>query len=140
MLEGWLVYDDATPDKRPGVVVYPAFWGPSSHEKDVAEQLARMGYVTSVADICGNCIRPDTVQAAGAAAAKYLNDPPLLLARAQAALDQLCKSDRVDISKLAAIGCCLGGAPALDLARSGVPLVDIVTFHGVLSTPTPEYA
>ena len=46
----------------------------------------------------------------------------------------------VDTSKLAAIGYCFGGAPALDLARSGAPLVDVVTFHGALGTPTPENA
>jgi dienelactone hydrolase len=140
ILEGWLVYDDAMAGKRPGVVVYPAFWGPSNHEKDVAEQLAGMGYVAFVADIYGKGIRPNTVQTAGAEAGKYIKDRPLLLARAQAALDQLRKSDRVDSSKLAAIGFCLGAAPALDLARSGAPLVDVVTFHGVLSTPTPENA
>ena len=44
----------------------------------------------------------------------------------------------VDTSKMAAIGYCFGGAPALDLARSGAPLVDIVTFHGSLATPTPD--
>jgi dienelactone hydrolase len=43
----------------------------------------------------------------------------------------------VDASKIAAIGYCFGGAPALDLARSGAPLVDIVTFHGSLATPNP---
>jgi dienelactone hydrolase len=71
---------------------------------------------------------------------KYLKDRPLLLARAQAALDQLKQSPMVDTQKLAAIGYCFGGAPALDLGRSGAPLVDIVTFHGVLSTPDPADA
>ena len=39
-LEGWLVYDDATDAKRPGVIVFPAWWGPSAQDKDVAERLA----------------------------------------------------------------------------------------------------
>jgi dienelactone hydrolase len=82
-------------------------------------------------------VRPDTPQAAGAESGKYLKDRPLLLARAQAALDQLRASPLVDGQKLAAIGYCFGGAPALDLGRSGAALVDIVTFHGVLSTPDP---
>ena len=42
-LEGWLVYDDAVSGKRPGVIVYPAWWGPSAQDKDVAERLAKMG-------------------------------------------------------------------------------------------------
>jgi dienelactone hydrolase len=141
VLEGWLVYDTAVHGKRPGVLVYPAFWGPSAHEKDVAEKLAKMGYVAFVADIYGKGIRPDTRQAAGAESAKYTKDNrPLLLARAQAAFDQLRQSPMVDASKIAAIGYCFGGAPALDLARSGAPLVDVVTFHGSLATPNPENA
>lgn len=139
-LEGWLVYDTAKHGKRPGVVVYPAYWGPSAHEKDVAEKLAKMGYVAFVADIYGKGVRPDTPQAAGAQSGKYTKDRPLLLARAQAAFDQLKQSPMVDTGKLAAIGYCFGGAPALDLARSGAPLVDVVTFHGSLATPTPENA
>ena len=35
-------------------------------------------------------------------------------------------------------GYCFGGMPALDLARSGAPLVDVVVFHGSLGTPNPE--
>jgi dienelactone hydrolase len=139
-LEGWLVYDTAMKGKRPGIVVYPAYWGPSAHEKDVAEKLAKMGYVAFVADIYGKGVRPDTPQAAGAQSGNFMKDRPLLLARAQAAFDQLRQSNMVDTSKLAAIGYCFGGAPALDLARSGAPLVDVVTFHGSLGTPTPDNA
>jgi dienelactone hydrolase len=139
-LEGWLVYDDAVQGKRPGVIVYPQWMGPSTHEKNAAEKLAQMGYVAFVADIYGKGVRPNTPQAAGAEMGKYLKDRPLLLARAQAALDQLRASPMVDTQKLAAIGYCFGGAPALDLGRSGAPLVDIVTFHGVLSTPDPADA
>ena len=63
-LEGWLVYDDAVTGKRPGVIVYPAWWGPSAQDKDVAERLAKMGYVAFVADIYGKGVRPDTIPAA----------------------------------------------------------------------------
>lgn len=135
VLEGWLVYNTAVHGKRPGVVIYPAYWGPSAHEKDVAEKLARMGYVAFVADIYGKGIRLNTPQAAGAQMGKYMKDRALLLLRAQAGFDQLRHARMVDTSKLAAIGYCFGGAPALDLARSGAPLVDVVTFHGVLSAP-----
>jgi dienelactone hydrolase len=48
------------------------------------------------------------------------------------------RAPMVDASKLAAIGFCFGGMPALDLARSGAPLLDVVTFHGSLGTPNPE--
>lgn len=134
-LEGWLVYDDASQKRRPGVVIYPAWWGPSKFEEDVARKLAKMGYVAFVADIYGKGIRPNTPQTAGAQMGMYMKDRSLLLLRAQAAFDQLRHAPMVDTSKLAAVGYCFGGAPALDLARSGAPLVDVVTFHGVLSAP-----
>ncbi len=137
-LEGWLVYDDAVTGKRPGVIVYPAWWGPSAQDKDVAERLAKMGYVAFVADMYGKGVRPDTIPAAAAESGKYYKDRPLVLARAQAGFDQLRQSPMVDTTKLAAIGYCFGGMPALDLARSGAPLIDVVTFHGSLGTPNPE--
>ncbi len=137
-LEGWLVYDDAMTGKRPGVVVYPAWWGPSNQDKDVAEKLAKMGYVAFVADMYGKGVRPDTIPAAAAESGKYYKDRPLVLARAEAGLEQLRQSPMVDGSKLAAIGYCFGGMPALDLARSGAPLIDVVVFHGSLGTPAPE--
>jgi dienelactone hydrolase len=137
-LEGWLVYDDATTARRPGVIVFPAWWGPSAQDKDVAERLARMGYVAFVADMYGKGVRPDTIPAAAAESGKYYKDRPLVLARAEAGFDQLRQSSMVDTGKLAAIGYCFGGMPALDLARSGAPLVDVVTFHGSLGTPNPE--
>lgn len=137
-LEGWLVYDDAATGKRPGVVIYPAWWGPSAQDKEVAEKLVKLGYVAFVADMYGKGVRPDTIPAAAAESGKYYKDRPLVLARAQAGFDQLRQSSRVDTAKLAAIGYCFGGMPALDLARSGAPLVDVAVFHGALATPAPE--
>jgi dienelactone hydrolase len=137
-LEGWLVYDDAGSGKHPGVLLFPAWWGPSAQDKDVAERLAKLGYVVFVADMYGKGVRPDTIPAAAAESGKYYKDRPLVLARAEAGFDQLRQSPMVDTSKIAAIGYCFGGMPALDLARSGAPLVDVVTFHGSLGTPNPE--
>jgi dienelactone hydrolase len=139
-LEGWLVFDDAKQGKRPGVVIFPAYTGPSDHEKDVAQKLAKMGYVAFVADVYGKGVRPKAGPEAGAESGKYMKDRALLLARAQAGFDQLRNNPRVNTAKLAAIGYCFGGAGALDLARSGAPLVDTVTFHGALPTPTPQNA
>lgn len=76
-------------------------------------KLAKIGYVAFVADIYGKGIRPNTPQAARAESGKFVKDRPLLLARAQAAFDQLRQSSMVDSNKLAAIGYCFGGAPAL---------------------------
>ena len=45
-LEGWLVYDDATSAKRPGVIVFPAWWGPLAQDKDVADSVSAIGCAT----------------------------------------------------------------------------------------------
>ena len=137
-LEGWLVFDDAQQGKRPGVVVFPAYYGPTDTEKDVAERLAKMGYVAFVADVYGKGIRPTNPKDAGAEMGKYMKDRGLLRLRAEAAFDQLRKNPMVNTGRLAAIGYCFGGAGALDLARSGAPLKITVSFHGVLTSPTPQ--
>ncbi len=138
VLEGWLVYDDASQAKRPGVVVFPAYHGPTDEEKVDAERLAKMGYVAFVADVYGKGVRPMDGKDAGAEMGKYMKDRALLRQRAQAAFDQLRNNPMVNTAKMAAIGYCFGGAGALDLARSGAPLKAVVSFHGVLTSPTPE--
>jgi dienelactone hydrolase len=139
-LEGLIAYDDAATGKRPGVVVFPAWNGPTRHERDSAEKLASLGYVAFVADVYGKGIRPATPKDAAQESGKYMKDRALLRARATAALDQLRRSSDVDGARLAAIGYCFGGTTALELARSGAPIVTTVTFHGNLSNPNPEDA
>lgn len=119
-------------------MIFPAWNGPTDEEKARAELLAKMGYVAFVADVYGKGIRPNNFKDAAAESGKYMKDRALLRLRAEAALDQLRKSPMVNSAKLAAIGYCFGGAGALDLARSGAPLLATVTFHGDLTSPTPE--
>ncbi|HEY6007814.1 MAG TPA: dienelactone hydrolase family protein, partial [Geobacteraceae bacterium] len=45
-----------------------------------------------------------------------------------------------DPARLAAIGFCFGGTTVLELARSGVDLAGVVSFHGGLDTPNPADA
>ena len=52
-LEGYIAWDDAVKGKRPGVLVFPTYTGPSEFERDVARKLAKLGYVAIVADIYG---------------------------------------------------------------------------------------
>src|SRR5512142_1258641 len=88
-LEGFLAYDSAGPARKPGVVVFHQWMGPTNHERTRAQRLAELGYVAFVADVYGKGVRPANVQEAAAAAGKFRNDVPLLRARAQAALATL---------------------------------------------------
>ena len=138
-LEGYLAYDDAGPAKRPGIVVVHDWLGLSADTRHRADMLAQLGYVAFAADIYGKGVRP-TMATASVEAGKWKQDRAGMRGRAKAALAQLSSNPRVDKSRLAAIGYCFGGTVALELARSGAPLVATVTFHGGLDTPKPADA
>lgn len=142
VLEGMIAYDSAKlkNKKGPGVVVVHNWMGVGDQVKMRAEQLAEMGYVAFVADIYGKGVRPKNVKEASAEAGKYKSDILLMRARAKAALDELMKNKYVDTDKVSATGYCFGGTVALEMARSGLPLRGVVSFHGNLKSAKPEDA
>jgi dienelactone hydrolase len=139
-LEGFLAYDDAITKPRPGVLLVPDWMGVGDYAKSRARQLAELGYVAFVTDIYGKGNQPADQKGAAALAGKYKGDRPLYRLRLKAGLDQLTARKEVAPGQVAAIGYCFGGTGALELARSGAPLKGVVTFHGGLSTPTPDDA
>jgi dienelactone hydrolase len=140
ILEGYLVYDDASTAIRPGVLIVHEWTGPGDYVKTRAEKLAGMGYVAFAIDMYGKGIRPQNAQEAAAQAKIYRDDRTLMRARAAAGLDILKKQKFVDPSRIAAIGYCFGGGVALELARSGADIAGVVSFHGNLDTPNPADA
>lgn len=140
VLEGLSVYDDSLQGKRPAILVVHQWKGLGDYEKKRAEMLAGLGYNVLAADIYGKGIRPETPQDAGAQAGKYKNDRDLMRARVRAALEVLTRNDLTDTKRVAAIGYCFGGTTVLELARSGADITGVVSFHGGLSTPTPDDA
>src|ERR1035438_138802 len=57
VLEGWSVYDNAIPGKRPAVLVVHQWKGLGDYEKKRAEMLAKLGYNVFAADIYGKGVR-----------------------------------------------------------------------------------
>lgn len=139
-LEGYLAYDDAMTNRRPGVLVIHQWKGLGAYEKHRADMLAKLGYVAFAADIYGQGVRPADAQAAAAEAGKYKADRALLRARANAGLAALKRQPLVDPQRMAAIGYCFGGTVVLELARSGATLAGVVSFHGGLDSPHPHDA
>jgi dienelactone hydrolase len=139
-LLGLLVYDDSVQTPRPGVVVFPEWWGLTDYPKHRAEQLAQLGYVAFAADMYGNGQTTNAPDEATKLMQGVEGDLDLCRARAQAALDTLSKDPHVDPKRIAAIGYCMGGTVALELARSGAPIVGVVSFHGGLATARPDDA
>jgi dienelactone hydrolase len=141
-LKGFVAYDDAAPGKRPGVIVFPEWWGLNDYAKDRAKQLAGMGYVAFAADLYGDGKVIDIAhpQDAQKMAGTLRANVDAWRGRAGAALKQLTARPNVDASKVAAIGYCLGGSTALQLAYTGADLKAVTTFHAALPTPTPAEA
>jgi dienelactone hydrolase len=140
VLEGWHAYDDSVKGKRPSVLVVHQWKGLGEYEKKRAEMLALLGYNVFCVDIYGKGVRPSAPKDAGAMAGKFKNDRALLRKRVEAGLSVLNKNEFTDTSKVAAIGYCFGGTTVLELARGGATVNGVVSFHGGLSTPTPDDA
>lgn len=139
-MKGVLAWDDAVTGKRPGVLVVHEFWGINDYAKKRAEQLAGMGYVAFAADMYGDGKLVNTAAEAGKLAKGLRDDPKAWMGRANAALKVLQDDDKVDATKLAAIGYCFGGSTALEMAQNAAPLKAAVGFHAALSTIDPEKA
>jgi dienelactone hydrolase len=143
VLEGFVAYDKSKVKgkKAPGVVVIHNWMGVGDYVKMRAEQLADMGYVAFVADVYGKAVRPQNVKEASAEAGKYKSgDRKILRSRLQAAYDELLKNKNVNTEKISASGYCFGGTAALEMARMGLPLKGVISFHGGLSAASPEDA
>jgi dienelactone hydrolase len=139
-MEGYFAYDDAKEGPLPGVLIVPDWMGVGSLYQDKAKELAKEGYAALVVDVYGKGVRPKNTEEAGAMAKKYLADRALLRERVQAGYGKLISMNEVMPSKIAVVGYCFGGTGALELARSGKPLLGTVTFHGGLSDPSPHDA
>ncbi len=128
-LKGFLAYDDAVKDKRPGVLVFPEWWGLNDYAKGRAKQLAELGYVAFAADLYGDGKVIDVAhpEDAGKMATALRMNIKTWRGRAEAALKQLTGQANVDATKVAAIGYCLGGSTALELAYSGADIKAVAT-------------
>jgi len=135
---GFLAYDDARHDPRPGIIVVHEWWGLNDHAKTRARYLAELGFVALAVDIYGGGKVTTERAEAGALAGAMYENPDALRARARAGFETLAAHKRVDKEKIAAIGYCFGGSTVLHMAYSGLPLAGVVSFHGSLHPPRSE--
>jgi dienelactone hydrolase len=136
-LRGYLAYDETLSGKRPGVLVMPGGFGLGRNAKRRAEMLARMGYVALAGDPYGGGIEIDDLKDVMKRVTDLRTDTAKFRRRARVAFDRLTTTPRVDPSRVAAIGYCLGGTFVLELARDSAPITGVVTFHGGLETKSP---
>ncbi len=137
-LTGHLYWDDAVAGKRPGVLLIHEWWGLNDYAKKRARMLAELGYVAFAADMYGDGKVTETPDQARQWMQQVTADVDLWRERAGLGLAQLMASDRVDVSRLAAIGYCFGGGTVLQMAYGGADLKGIVSFHGSLPAAPEE--
>ena len=143
-LSGYLVWDDASKAKRPGLLMVPNWHGVNDIAVAKAKMIAGRDYVILLADMYGKDVRPKNNDESMAAVKPFSGNRKLMMERVNAAWDVLktnAAQAPIDMSRLGAIGFCFGGSAVLDLARSGtVPSGGIVTFHAGLRPDDPANA
>lgn len=137
VLKGYIAYDDSIKGKRPGVLVVHEWWGHNEYARHRARMLAGLGYTALAVDMYGNGKQADHPDDAGKFAAAVRNNMPEAEARFRAAMNLLRKHKTVDARHIAAIGYCFGGGIVLEMARRGLDLDGVVSFHGSLGTANP---
>lgn len=137
VLKGYLVYDGASADKRPGVLIVHEWWGVNDYARERARMVAKLGYTALALDMYGDGKTTEDPKVAGAWSGAIYADPALAKARFDAALALLRAEPTVDPERIGAMGYCFGGAVVLTMARAGEDLDGVVSFHGILKTDAP---
>lgn len=136
-MKGYLAYDDALEGKRPGVLVVHEWWGHNDYARSRARMLAAMGYTALAVDMYGDGRTASHPAEAGAFAGAVRRNLPLARARFEAALEALRRHPTVATDRTAALGYCFGGSVVLEMARLGLDLDAVVSYHGSLALSTP---
>ncbi|HHO46964.1 MAG TPA: dienelactone hydrolase family protein [Desulfobacteraceae bacterium] len=139
-MKGYLAYDDAVDARRPAILVVHEWWGINDYARKRAEMLAGLGYTALAVDMYGEGRTAAHPEDAGKFAAEIRGNLPVAKERFSAAIEILKNEPTVDPDNIAAIGYCFGGGVVLEMARQGIDLDGVVSFHGSLATSSPAEA
>jgi len=140
LLRGYLAFPESG-GKRPGIIVAPEAPGLTEHAKRRVRMLSDLGYVAMGVDLYGNGRFIANMDEMMPALTALRTDVPRWRSRIAAALNTLRQHERVDNTRMAAVGYCFGGSSVIELARDGADLRAVACFHGELKkTPTPSKA
>jgi len=129
-LTGWLAWPDGP--ARAAVVVFPTIANVMPGIERRAAMLAEAGFVAMIADFYGEPVA--SFEASRPLAEALRADVDHYRARLSAAIAALRVHDAAQDLPLAAIGYCMGGQAALEVARAGEDLALVASFHGILET------
>lgn len=136
-LKGYLAVDTAKTGKRPGILVVHEWWGHNDYARKRARMLAELGYTALAVDMYGDGKQATHPDDAGKFAGEVSKNMPLAEARFKAAMELLQSQPSVAGGDIAAIGYCFGGGVVLEMARRGLDLDGVASFHGSLGTQSP---
>jgi len=136
-MKGYITYDDSIKGERPGVIVVHEWWGHNDYAKKRARMLAELGYSAIALDMYGNGKTASHPKDAGMFSGEVKKNMAVAEKRFMAAYKLLQEQENVAKDKIAAIGYCFGGGIVLEMARRGVDLDGVVSFHGSLGTKEP---
>ena len=120
--KGYLAWDNSVSEARPGVLVFPEWWGLNDYIKKRTEQIAELGYLALGVDMYGEGKTVDNPEEAGSLMNAVLEDKQAIKARVEGPYNVLKKHALSDSERLGAIGYCFGGALVLNMARMGMEL------------------
>ncbi|MFO8025435.1 dienelactone hydrolase family protein [Thiohalophilus sp.] len=136
-MKGYFAYDDSIEGERPGVLVVHEWWGHNEYPRERARMLAKEGYVAFALDMYGEGKTADHPDTAGKFAGEVRKNMDVAESRFLAALEQLKNHPMTEDDDIAAIGYCFGGGVVLEMARRGVDIDGVASFHGSLGTDNP---
>lgn len=132
--KSFVVYSGDSVTKKPVVFIIPEWWGLNDYAKSRAKQLAEMGYFAMALDFYGDGKTVENPDDAGKLATPFYENLALGKNAFDAGKDELAKFQNADLSKIAVIGYCFGGAQSLNMARQESDLKGAAVFHGNLMT------
>jgi carboxymethylenebutenolidase len=131
---GYLVYPSSVNlanKKIPGIIMIHENRGLNAYIKDMANTLARQGYVVLAVDLFKGQMATNNDQAR-LLSTSVRNNPGESIANLQSAVKYVSSLPFVDSSKIASIGWCFGGGQSLQLALNSQnhPLVATILYYG----------
>jgi carboxymethylenebutenolidase len=132
--QGYLVYPVSTNDsqrKLPAVVMIHEWWGLNQNIKDMANLLAKNGFVVLAADLYHGKVT-DNPQLAMELVKTARDNQNSSTANLQAAAKYLSSAPNVDNKKIVSLGWCFGGGQSLQLALNSQehPLAATILYYG----------
>ena len=137
VMKGYLAYPENIKEKQPGVLVVHEWWGLNDYARKRARMLAEWGYTALAVDMYGDGKQATHPDEAGKFASEVMKKFDVAKVRFTAALDFLKQQPTVDPTRIAAIGYCFGGGVVLNMARQGLDLKGVASFHGSLTAVKP---